>query len=328
MYRLIQGSILDKKCDLVIIPCDNYGGITRWIEEDLVAYGLPAPNGISKPGDTSFVESPEHFILSSAIGYAASVAIHDVNYQFTSESLHNIAEKIIKYCKDNLLRLVNIPLLGAGNGGLSVQESFEILKSHFKNTPYVTANIFVLSKNVYDMLNESEQQDELSCEYHPRVFISYTGYDSKNKEWVRQLYEKLRNNGVDARVDMYNLKHGQDLAQWMTNEISMADKVLLICDKHYTSKANPRRGGVGFEIMIVQGYMMTDLDTEKFICIMREEGTDTSLPIFMRTRYALNCPEDTINEEKFTELLMSLFDCDKSLPMKGAPQYIKERLHT
>jgi hypothetical protein len=44
-----------------------------------------------------------------------------------------------------------------------------------------------------------------------------------------------------------------DLQQWMSNELSMADKVLVVCDEVYKRKADGRLGGVGWETMIIQG---------------------------------------------------------------------------
>ncbi len=50
MYQLKQGSIFDQKCDIVIIPCNNYGGITLSLKNDLVAHGLPTSIKISTSG--------------------------------------------------------------------------------------------------------------------------------------------------------------------------------------------------------------------------------------------------------------------------------------
>ena len=39
MFELFLGSIFDKKCDVIVIPCNNMGGIAEKIKEDLVAKG-------------------------------------------------------------------------------------------------------------------------------------------------------------------------------------------------------------------------------------------------------------------------------------------------
>ncbi len=271
MYQLKQGSIFDQKCDIVIIPCNDSGGLSASIERDLISYGLPHTIGASSPGKVIFENCPKHFTLSSVIGYSVSVKLLPMWTLSTCEILHNICNQIIQYCKKNSLRFINIPLLGAGAGKLSYQESFETIRDCFKNEQYIKANIFALSENVYNLLKELDPQSEINTEIHPRVFISYTGYNENNRKWVKNLCIKLRQNGVDARCDIFHLKLGQDLPQWMTNEIVLANKVLLVCDKYYLSKIDSQRGGVSWETMIIQGDMLMNQDTNKYICIMREK---------------------------------------------------------
>lgn len=326
MYELIQGSIFDQKCDLVIIPCNDFGGITRTLVNDLIAYGLPISINLSNAGEISFENCPKHFTLSSTIGYAASVAVFKKKPQTTSQSIKTILKQIIRYCHENSLRIVNIPLLGAGAGRLTYEEAFQIIREEFKKEPYIKGNIFALSESVFKMLSENDPPAESNNDFHPRVFISYTGYDDTNKSWVKRLCIRLRENGVDARCDLFHLKLGQDLPQWMTNEIRLASKVLLICDKYYLSKTDPHRGGVGWETMIIQGDMLMNQDNNKFICIMREKGSEISLPTYMRTKYSLLCPEDVMEENKFHTLLMNIFDCDDIPPIAPIPDFIKNML--
>lgn len=326
MYQLKQGSIFDQKCDIVIIPCNDFGGLSATIERDLISYGLPTSIQASSPGKVIFENCPKHFTLSSIIGYSVSVELLPMWPLSTCELLHNICDQIIQYCKENSLRFVNIPLLGAGAGKLSYQESFETIKDCFINEQYIKANIFALSENVYNLLNDLDPQSETNSEPHPRVFISYTGYDENNKNWVKNLCIKLRQNGVDARCDIFHLKLGQDLPQWMTNEITLANRVLLICDKYYLSKIDSHRGGVSWETMIIQGDMLMNQDTNKYICIMREDNPELSLPIYMRTKYSLHCIKDDIEDSMFRQLLLSLFDCEEKQipPVQSLPQFIKD----
>lgn len=324
MYQLKQGSIFDQKCDIVIIPCNDYGGIAPSVKRDLIAYGLPTAISKSSSGQVTFEICPKHFTLSSVIGYSSSVELLPRRSLSTCELLHNICDQIIKYCKENSLRFVNIPLLGTGAGKLSYQESFETIRDCFKNEQYINANIFALSENVYNLLNDLELQSETNEELHPRVFISYTGYNENNRNWVKNLCLKLCQNGVDARCDIFHLKLGQDLPQWMTNEINLANKVLLICDKYYLSKIDSHRGGVSWETMIIQGDMLMNQDSNKYICIMREENVELSLPMYMRTKYSLCCSGNEIKEDVFRQLLLNLFECEEIPPISSIPQFIKD----
>lgn len=328
MYQLKQGSIFDQKCDIVIIPCNDNGGLRSSVERDLISYGLPTSIKASSPGKVIFENCPKHFTLSSIIGYSVSVELLPMRASSTCELLRNICDQIIQYCEENTLRFVNIPLLGAGAGKLSYQESFETIRDCFKNEQYIIANIFALSENVYNLLNDLDPQSGIDVEFHPRVFISYTGYNENNRTWVKNLCIKLRKNGVDARCDIFHLKLGQDLPQWMTNEIALADKVLLICDKYYLSKMDSHRGGVSWETMIIQGDMLMNQNTNKYICIMREDNPESSLPVYMRTKYSLHCNKDYIEDSMFRQLLLSLFDCEEKEipPVQPLPQFIKDFL--
>ncbi len=75
------------------------------------------------------------------------------------------------------------------------------------------------------------------------------------------------------------------------------DKVLMICDKYYLSKIDSNRGGVGWETMIIQGDMLMNQDSNKYICIMREENPELSLPVYMRTNYAISFSENHIGKK-------------------------------
>ena len=88
------------------------------------------------------------------------------------------------------------------------------------------------------------------------------------KAWVVQLACRLRENGVDARLDHFHLKPGMDVPQWMTNELIKARRVLLVCDVHYAEKADMRKAGVGWETMIIQGDMLVQGEqNSKYIVI-------------------------------------------------------------
>ena len=44
MIELRLGSIFDSKCDLLIIPCNSDGGISRWVFDNLRANSIDPPN--------------------------------------------------------------------------------------------------------------------------------------------------------------------------------------------------------------------------------------------------------------------------------------------
>ncbi len=217
---------------------------------------------------------------------------------------------------------------GSGAGGMTPVDSFESLRSVFAGEEDITFNVFCFTREAYRNISTTgETISEERPLKHPRVFISYTGTDKGNALWVRALAETLRENGVDARLDIFNLKPGFDLPQWMTNEVIMADKVLLVCDKFYMEKADFRKGGVGWETMIIQGDMLAQGDNkQKYIAIVREDEAENALPIYMKSKYAFNWGKSPkIDPERLKELVLCLFDCDTEPALGSVPDYVKRR---
>lgn len=324
MIQVIKGSIFDTKCDLIIIPCNNIGNVSLSIQKELMINDLPYFNKQMSLGDILFVENTGSFANASMVGYAASVDAS--GHASNKELLETIMKRIKSCCQEKDLHKVNIPLLGTGAGGLSAKTSYNVIKSEFENDCSITICIYAFSENVYHQIIDDKLQVSNGIIKNPRVFISYTATDIVNRNWVKSFACKLRQNGVNARLDIFHLKPGQDLPQWMTNELIMADKVLLICDKYYTEKADNRKGGVGWETMIIQGDMLSKQEQNKYIAILRDKDIDQSLPIYVKSRYALNWADESQIDKDFEELLLYLFDCDIEPPIGEIPSYIKKNL--
>ena len=332
MIQLSHGSIFDKKCDLLIIPCNDTGGVTKWVFSSLKDNGLPIPQFDVPFGNVTFVETKHSLENAGVVGFAASVQSHPTGS--SKSAIRRIGEQIYSYCKENKLRQVNIPLLGTGAGQLSPVDSFESLykpleKEKLNDTIF---EIFVPSLDNFkslrasfsEILDKSREENPTN----PRVFLSYAGDDEINRKWVKDLATKLRQNGVDARIDTFNLKPGIDLPQWMTDEVIMAEKVILVCDSNYVKKADIRSGGVGWETMIIQGDMLTQGENKtKYLAIVREEKIDKGLPIYIKSKKALHWKKtEEITEENFKELLYSIFDCDIAPEIGKIPDYILKRI--
>lgn len=323
MYELIHGSTFDKKCEVIIIPCNSMGGITKFVKNGLIINDIANYPDVKKPGEIIFENSRGGFTNASVIGFAASVNActlrSDVSY------IYNICKEIKYYCKSNNLSLVNAPLLGTGAGKLKVEEVIEIYKKCFENEMDIQFRIFIPSIEHYSELMKENKKQE-SFIKNPRVFISYTGENPENRRWVKTFVDKLRYNGVNAIVDMYHLKPGNDLAQWMTNQLCMADKVILICDSYYAQKADSRNGGVGWETMIIQGDMMMHSLSDKYVFIVREKNIDDGIPMYAKTKYSLQWTEEEIIEKDFQELLYYLFDCDTEPELGEIPTDIIDKM--
>lgn len=139
----------------------------------------------------------------------------------------------------------------------------------------------------------------------PRVFISYSHDSQSHKKWVMDFAIRLRNSGVDAILDQWELKPGDDLTHFMERNLASADRVLMICTDKYVEKANSGLGGVGYEKMIVTSDLLKSIDSNKVIPIIRQAGT-RNVPTFLLTKLFVDFSKDNEAEFSFDELVRTL----------------------
>lgn len=139
----------------------------------------------------------------------------------------------------------------------------------------------------------------------PRVFISYSHDSQSHKKWVMDFAIRLRNSGVDAILDQWELKPGDDLTHFMERNLASADRVLMICTDKYVEKANSGVGGVGYEKMIVTSDLLKSIDSNKVIPIIRQAGT-RNVPTFLLTKLFVDFSKDNEAEFSFDELVRTL----------------------
>src|SRR4051794_3888038 len=101
----------------------------------------------------------------------------------------------------------------------------------------------------------------------PKVFISYSHDSSDHKAWALRVATSLRDFGIDATLDQWDLVPGQDVSAFMVDGIRTADRVVMICTGTYVAKAEAGKGGVGYERLIVTAEVVAKIDTIKFIPI-------------------------------------------------------------
>lgn len=164
---------------------------------------------------------------------------------------------------------------------------------------------------------------------HPKVFISYSWSGAEHEQFVMELATALRTHGVDAILDKWRLKPGQDKYVFMESMVTDPSvvKVLVLCDSKYQEKANNRTGGVGTESQIISQELYSKVQQTKFIpvlCERREDGEDF-LPVFMKGRLYVDLSSDERYGEGLDELLRLIFDQPlHPEPLLGeAPAFLK-----
>ena len=159
---------------------------------------------------------------------------------------------------------------------------------------------------------------------NPSVFLSYSHDSASHKAWVRKLAEDLRKGGVDATLDQWDLKAGADLVAFMEAGIRKAERVLLVCTSNYVRKAEQRKGGAGYEGMIVTSHVARSTDTVKFIPLVRDNASDTLLPAFLGPRLWLDFRDDHLYDERLEDLLREIHDQPRfRKPPLGRPAFLK-----
>jgi formylglycine-generating enzyme required for sulfatase activity len=151
----------------------------------------------------------------------------------------------------------------------------------------------------------------------PRVFLSYSHDSEAHRAWVRRLAERLLEGGVEVTLDQWDLPFGADVVRFMELGIRDADRVLMVCTANYVAKAEERKGGAGYEGMIITGHVARATDTIKFAPIVRDHAGESLVPGFLGQRLWLDFRDDGLFEERLEELLRELH---------GAPRYPKPPL--
>jgi hypothetical protein len=146
----------------------------------------------------------------------------------------------------------------------------------------------------------------------PKVFISYSHDTQEHKLWTMNFAVRLRNSGVDAILDQWELQPGDDIPHFMERNLASADRVLMICTEPYVHKANSGAGGVGYEKMIVTASLMKSIASNKVIPIVRQSGT-RAVPTFLASKYFIDFSGDDV-EYSYDELIRNLL---------GAPLFQK-----
>ena len=158
----------------------------------------------------------------------------------------------------------------------------------------------------------------------PNVFISYSHDTSEHKQWVLKFAMNLAEKGIHVMLDQWDLRPGSDLAAYMNKSVRSADRVLMICTKKYTEKANGGIGGVGYEQMIVSGELLRELGTSKFIPVVRQTVSPPDLPTAFGSRIFINMNDGPHLESEWETLLRELHGVPETTrPPIGKSPYLK-----
>lgn len=308
LVKIRLGNMFDGASDLIVLPCSTGGNITGFVARSLSFYSIPHPMAGMELGQVEILPFEGGENIAQFVAFAASVE----NMTSSTSAIEKIGVTLGNFTvKEPSVRIIATPLLGAGSGGLRSESVAVALTKGFVNSAHENATliIYVLHQDVFNRLRDNRHTLVKKNKSSTRVFISYISTTDETVEWVKNLALFLIDNGIQARLDKFHLRRGMDLSQWMCNELSLAQKVIIICDETYKSKADGRLGGVGFETMIIQGDLANlPSDTTKYQVVVRTENIQDGLPLYLKTKYAFHARPSDKNNSFQNELLRELLD--------------------
>lgn len=87
---------------------------------------------------------------------------------------------------------------------------------------------------------------------NPKVFISYSHQNADYENKILEFANRLRAEGIDACIDLYEEAPAEGWPRWMENQINNSDFVLVVNSKSYFDKCYLRSSkGVSWEVNIV-----------------------------------------------------------------------------
>lgn len=327
------GDMFDGPSDMIVLPCSTAGTVTKLVAEKLVHYQIPSrPRGGMRLGDLTVSPFEGGENIAQFVAFAASVQVNSSS----QEAIYRIGTQLGEHTNQNAsIRRISAPLLGTGAGGLRGEIAALSLSDGFRKSAHKSATLVlsILRETAFKTIQSALGSVSYSSAPHvsvvrvpektPRVFVSYCHSSAEHAEWVARLGEFLRQNGIDARLDIWHLRRGMDLAQFMTNELAIADRVVLVSDKKYAEKADGRVGGVGWETMIVQGDIANlPSDSTKYLVVVTTKDVGEGLPRYLKTKFVIHWPDASGDEHNRRLLLREIFDAVQVPPLGTRPIFL------
>jgi len=138
----------------------------------------------------------------------------------------------------------------------------------------------------------------------PTVFISYKREDDKRNKWVAKLATDLRKAGIDATLDVWEVRLGESFTDYMALKINHADAVLFIITRASVEAVESRKpgGALKFELQMAIARIIAG-EPFRLIGIYREGPAP---PIHLRDKRYADFRDDSKYDQRLTELVEDL----------------------
>lgn len=139
-----------------------------------------------------------------------------------------------------------------------------------------------------------------------KTFISYSWDNEDHKQWVKDLAQKLRSDGIEAILDEWELALGDQLTHFMEKKIQECEYVLIICTPDYCKKSNDRQGGVGYEDHVMTASIYQKENNRKFIPILAKGSWRDAAPSWLIGKVYVNLSTSESYKKEYSKLKATL----------------------
>ena len=158
------------------------------------------------------------------------------------------------------------------------------------------------------------------------LFISYSHDSIEHEDRILALADRLRQDGIDARIDQYFPTPIEGWPIWMDRSIADADFVAIVCSETYLKrvmgKEKPGVGlGVLWEAKIIYNHLYSETDAcAKFMPILPLDGSQANIPWPLRghTYYEIDTPG---GYARFCRYVKGDLPVIRSLPVQAPESY-------
>lgn len=308
--KIRHGDVFGESADVAVLPCCCTGGLKDFARRTREDLNLPEPPAQLELGEVVLRPLQVPDVSNRFLAYAA---VRDE--RGSSVNLLNVVgDKLGRLTQQHALRSISAPLLGTGAGRVPLVPGVEALVAGFKSAAADDALLTLCAPRLVTFSNLTSWYETWRAHERqsPRVLVSYN--QSTQRDWVAALDAFLNANGIHAVVDGRDLRLTALLEEWMSTEISRADKVIVVTDETYAQKADAHVGGVGAETRLIEQELERGASFGKLIVIVRSSPVDAALPKYLRGRNVLECSEDSRSASTFDRVLREIYR-DDALPV-------------
>lgn len=158
-----------------------------------------------------------------------------------------------------------------------------------------------------DLLIRENGEAVKSTNKKPVIFLSYSWDNDGHKKWVKNLSRQLQSYGIQTILDQDDLILGDSLPLFMEQSITNSDYVLIICTPTYKTKADIRKGGVGYEESIITSDVLLNQNHRKYITVLSSGSWVDSTPVWAQGKYGVDLSAQPIyDKNEFTKLVETI----------------------